>query len=115
MTKKVLLSAFALALFVAAFVSWKLLWAGTGFNKDKYYLYIKTGMSYDGLLDLLKKDTVIKSPYFFDLLSKQRNYPANIKAGKYEIKKGMNLVSIVRMLKNGRQAPVRLVITKLRT
>jgi UPF0755 protein len=38
-----------------------------------------------------------------------------VKAGKYEIRKDMSLLNIVRMLHNGRQAPVRLVITKLRT
>jgi UPF0755 protein len=38
-----------------------------------------------------------------------------VKAGKYEIKKGMSLIDIMRMLKNGRQTQVNLVITKLRT
>ena len=36
------------------------------------------------------------------------------KAGKYEIKKGMSLFELVRMLRNGRQTPVKLVITKIR-
>jgi UPF0755 protein len=38
-----------------------------------------------------------------------------LKAGRYEIKKGMSLFDIVRLLRNGRQTPVNLVITKLRT
>jgi UPF0755 protein len=37
-----------------------------------------------------------------------------VKAGKYEIKKGMSLFELVRVLKNGRQTPVKLVITKYR-
>ena len=43
------------------------------------------------------------------------DYWKNIKPGKYEIKKGSSLLTIIRMLRNGRQTPVNLVITKLRT
>ena len=38
-----------------------------------------------------------------------------IKPGKYEIKKDASIFSIIRMLRNGQQAPVNLVITKIRT
>ena len=43
------------------------------------------------------------------------NYDKNVKAGKYEISDGMSVVNLVRMLRSGRQSPVNLVITKLRT
>ena len=115
MIKKILFSAFFLLAITAALIGWIFWGSATSFEKDKYYLYIKTGMTYDEVLNLLKKDTVLKSPYFFNLLAKKIKYPANIKAGKYEIKKEMSLTDIVRMLKNGRQVPVNLVITKLRT
>jgi UPF0755 protein len=36
------------------------------------------------------------------------------KAGKYEIKDAMSLFELIRMLRNGRQTPVKLVITKIR-
>jgi UPF0755 protein len=38
-----------------------------------------------------------------------------IKPGRYEIRQGMGLLQISRMLRNARQSPVNLVITKLRT
>ena len=38
----------------------------------------------------------------------------SVKAGKYEIKKSMSLFELIRVLKNGKQTPVKLVITKLR-
>ncbi len=72
-------------------------------------------MTYNEVLDQLDKDTVLKSLFFFKLLADKTNYAANVKAGKYEIKKNMGLIDIVRMLKNGRQVPVNLVITKFRT
>lgn len=72
-------------------------------------------MSYDQVLELIKKDTVLKSSSFFKWLARRMDYPANVKAGKYEIKKGASLITILRMLRNGRQTPVNLIITKIRT
>ena len=72
-------------------------------------------MTYEQVQDLLKKDTVLNSPRFFNLLAQRLDYTENVKAGKYEIKKGMSLVEIIRMLRNGRQVPVNLVIKKIRT
>jgi UPF0755 protein len=72
-------------------------------------------MTYDQLHNLLEKDTVVKSPAFFDWVAARMDYPANLKAGKYEIKKDMSIFSLLRMLHNGRQTPVHLVILKFRT
>lgn len=115
MKRPVLLAASLLVLFVLSFTAWRFLGPAAAFKEDKYNLYIRTGMSYEQVLDLLNKDTVLKSPFFFKFLAARMDYPRNVKAGKYEIKKDMSLVSLVRMLRNGRQTPVHLVITKLRT
>ncbi|MHA4811824.1 endolytic transglycosylase MltG [Flavitalea flava] len=104
-----------LLFFVLVFSAWRFLGPATTFSEDKYNLYIRTGMNYEQVLDLLDKDTVLKSPSFFKWLAARMDYPQNIKAGKYEIKKDMSLLTLVRMLRNGRQSPVHLVITKLRT
>jgi len=115
MIRKAFLLIFLLVLFAAVFLVWEFFGPATSFSKEKYYLYIKTGMDYENVLTLLEKDTVLKSPAFFKLLAKKIDYPSNVKAGKYEIRKGMSLIEISRMLRNGRQIPVNLVITKLRT
>jgi UPF0755 protein len=115
MKKRITLISLALLLFVAAVVAWLFVGPATGFSRDKYFLFIKTGMNFNQLTELIKKDTVLKNPSVFTWLSKRMDYPANLKAGRYEIKSGENLISILRKLKNGHQAPVNLVITKLRT
>jgi len=102
-------------LLVLGFAGWRILGPGTAFSGDSYALYIRTGMTYDQLHNLLEKDTVIKSPAFFDWVAARMDYPANLKAGKYEIKKDMSIFSILHMLHNGRQTPVHLVILKFRT
>ncbi len=113
--KRILLSLSVILVLAAAFLGWRLLGPSTAFSGDKYDLYIGTGMSYEEVLNRLEKDTVLESPFFFDWLSHRIDYPRNVKAGKYEIKKGAPLLSICRILRNGRQVSVNLVITKLRT
>jgi UPF0755 protein len=115
MKKRIALITLAVLLLIAGIAAWNLLGPATAFNRDKYFLFIRTGMNFNQLNELMRKDTVLKNPRVFVWLSKRMDYPANIKAGRYEIKSGENLISILRKLKNGHQAPVNLVITKLRT
>jgi UPF0755 protein len=113
--KRFVLLVLLVFLLALAFAGWRILGPGTAFSSDSYALYIRTGMNFDQLRNLLEKDTVIKSPAFFDWIAARMDYPTNIKAGKYEIKKDMSLLSILRLLHNGHQTPVHLVILKFRT
>lgn len=113
--KRLILVVLLVFLLALAFVGWRIFGPATAFSGDSYALYIRTGMTYDQLRNLLQKDTVIESPALFDWVAARMDYPANVKAGKYDIKKGMSLLEIVRMLHNGRQTPVHLVILKFRT
>jgi UPF0755 protein len=113
--KKFFLGIVLVLLVVCAFLGWRVLGPGTAFSGDTYYLYIRTGMTYEQVLNVLEKDTVLRSPGMFDLVAGRMHYPQDVRAGKYEIRKDMGLLSIVRMLHNGRQIPVKIVITKFRT
>jgi UPF0755 protein len=115
MKKKIILACTGVFLVTVIFLGWRFLGPATAFPGEKYNLYIKTGMNYEAEITLLEKDHVLQSLSFFKWLAAKMDYPQNIKAGKYEIRKEMNLVAILRMLHNGRQTPVNLVITKLRT
>lgn len=114
MKKIILIIASVLLLFIG-FSAWRLLGSATAFQREKYDLYIRTGMNFDQLMALMKKDTVLKSPVFFSWVAGRMDYKENIKAGKYEIRKGMGLMNMIRMLQKGRQAPVHFTIAKLRT
>jgi UPF0755 protein len=113
--KRFLLATLFVFLLALSFFAWRMLGPGTAFSNDSYTLYIHTGMSYGQLLDLMEKDTVLKNPAFFNWMAARMNYPSAIKAGKYEIKKDMSILNILRVLHNGRQTPVHLVIVKFRT
>ena len=113
--KRIVLITVSVLVLLLGFAAWRLLGPATAFQRDKYELYVRTGMNYEQLLALLEKDTVIKSPSFFNWVAGRLDYRENVKAGKYEIPKGMGLFSMIRMLRNGRQTPVHFTIAKLRT
>lgn len=69
-------------------------------------------------MEQLKKQLVeekfLSGVTWFNLASKALGYKV-VKPGKYRVKGGSAVVSLVRMLKNGNQEPVNFVVTKIRT
>lgn len=114
--KKILLIVLLLVLIVAAVFGWQFFGAATGFPESKKTLYISSkAATKKAVIDSIVKNNLLKNPGTFDWLAGRMNYWQKIKPGKYDLKKGSSLLEIVRMLRNGQQAPVNLVITKLRT
>jgi len=79
------------------------------------YLYIKTGSSYDDVIATLQKEQILNNLASFELLAKQAGLDKKIKPGKYKINKNTSNYDLVKMLRNGQQEPVKLVINKFRT
>ena len=113
--KKLLLLLLLFLLVIVAAAGYLIVGPGTAFTDSRYDLFIHTGMNYNELDSLLRKDEVLAHPAVFKWLAKRVSYPTAVKAGKFEIRQGMSLLNILKMLRNGRQTPVNLVITKLRT
>jgi UPF0755 protein len=113
MKKKILFSILTAILLVVGFAAWKFL-GPTVHPPGKKFFYIRTGETYEGVKANLDKENIISGKSWFIWASKMIGYN-KVKPGRYEIKKGMNLVRLVRMLKNGQQTPVNFVITKIRT
>ena len=112
--KRILLILFLVLLITGVYCAWEVFGPTVSAPENKYF-YIKTGSVYGDVKNELKNRGIISGTFFFDKIAKQVKYDKNIKAGKYEIKNGMSLINLVRMLKGGRQSPVRFVINKIRT
>jgi UPF0755 protein len=112
--KKILPALLIIIVLLGGYAAWQVFGPTVNAPADKYF-YIKTGSSYNDVVNSLKEEKIISSPFFFDKLSKQAGYNKRVKAGRYQINNGMSLYNLIRMLKAGKQAPVRLVINKLRT
>jgi UPF0755 protein len=114
MKKKIILSALILVLAVAGFFTWKFYGPAVHVSEEKYYLYIRTGSSFDDLKKELTGNKFLHGTGWFSMSSSLAGFKT-IKPGRYKLTNGMSLFALVRMLKNGSQSPVNLVITKLRT
>src|SRR5262245_31468757 len=86
-----------------AFAAWKVFGPSVSTPQDKF-VYVRTGSSFSEMRNELISKNIISSSRWFDWVSSAMGFNT-AKAGKYEIKKGMSLFGLIRVLKNGRQTP----------
>jgi UPF0755 protein len=111
--KKIIAVLVVVLLGVGGYVGWNVFGGQVKAPADKYF-FIKTGTTYDEIVKEIHDKGIAKPGYFFDKLMSRANYKSNIKPGRYEIKDNMSIYGLIKMLKAGDQAPVRLVINKVR-
>lgn len=114
MMKKIILALLVVAV-IGGFMAWRYFYgAATAFNDKNYTLYIKTNSTYNDVYNTLVKDNVLKNPSAFSWLAGKMGYNTKVKAGKYNIKNGVGLYTLIGMLRTGDQEPINFTITKLR-
>ena len=114
--KNIIISIAIIVFVVVAVVAWLLFGSATSFKENKKYLYVYTGKADKAsVINFIEKNELLKNPAIFKLVANQMGVWKRLKPGRYEIKKGENVINITRMLRNNRQSPVNLVINKLRT
>ena len=101
-------------LLTGLYAAWEV-FGPTASPPENNYFYIHTGSTYDQVKSALKEQKILSRTFFFNIIARQVKYNRNIRPGRYEITRGMSVLNLVRMLKSGRQSPVRLVINKIRT
>jgi len=82
---------------------------------NEIVLYIPEGSSYEQAMDSIKAHVPVKHPAAFDWIAKRKNYPSNVKPGRYVIDKKMSYVEIINMFRSGNQAPVNVTFNNIRT
>lgn len=102
-------------LFLFGFTLFKVFGPNTGRLTKGEFLYVHTGSDYEQLKQSLSEGAFISDMWSFDLMARQLSLPSRVHPGKYKISAGMSNFKIIRMLRSGRQTPVKLTIHKLRT
>jgi UPF0755 protein len=104
-----------LAVVIMAIVG-RFFFSNTPFDDKSKFLFIHTGeASREAVMKSIHDENLVSNPGSFDMLATQMDVWPALRPGRYEIKKGTSLFQLARMLRNGTQSPVNLVITKLRT
>ncbi len=112
--KKLITVVVIILLAAGGWAGWNLYGPTVSAPEGKYF-YIRSGSSYDAVKKELFEKGIVKNEFWFKKVVSQVNYNKNIKPGRYEIKQGSSLVSLLKMLKRGYQTPVNFTISKLRT
>ena len=114
MLKKLLLALLLLGLAAAGYAYYALLVAPAVPDTlgDSVTIEIPSGSSYEQVLDTLAAAGIQPNRALFDPLAERMAYKRDrMRAGRYELTPGMSNVALIRKLRNGRQAPVNVVLT----
>jgi UPF0755 protein len=116
MWKKIVLISLFAGVLLGLLIGWRFFMSNTNFEEKSKFFYIRTGhANYQEVYQSLIDSNFIKNPSSFNFLANRLDVWTKLRPGKYEIKKGMSLFDIAKTLRNGKQSPVNLTITKIRT
>jgi UPF0755 protein len=116
MWKKIAVIGFVAGALIGLFIGWRFFMGNTNFPQKSKFFYIRTGhANYQEVYQSFIDSNFVRNPSSFDFVANRMDVWTKLKPGKYEIRKGMSLFDISKMLRNGKQSPVNLIITKIRT
>lgn len=99
-----------------AFTAWLLFGSATAFDENSRYFIIREGQTNKAaVLAILQEEKIVSGTAGLQIIGTVSTVWPKLKVGKYEVKKGQSAFAIARMLRNGKQAELRLVINKIRT
>ena len=103
-------------LLISGVSAWLVFGSNTSFSEAQRYFIVEEGKTDKAaVLATLQENGIVSQTLGLSILGQVSTVWPKIKPGKYEVKKGQSAFSIARMLRNGKQAEIRLVINKLRT
>lgn len=111
--RKIISGVMLLLLIIAGFIGYKTLGPSVS-NKNGKFIYIKTEDNISTVEEKLLSQKAIADKNWFRRVAGWLKFK-QIKSGRYEIKKGMSLYSLVKMLRNGNHSPIKMTIVKERT
>jgi UPF0755 protein len=84
-------------------------------NVKEAEIYIPTDATFDEVVDILKFTGYIIDIERFVWLANRKNYPSNVKSGRYILKNKMSNNDLINLLRSGRQSPVNVIFNNIRT
>lgn len=116
---RILALALLLVVIAAAVYFWKpiqaLYFTGVPASLPERFVNIPTGSSFEEVVDILKKGQFIDDEAAFRWLADQMKYKKDkMRAGRFEIQPGWSTRDLIKHLRNGEQAPVKVVFNNER-
>jgi UPF0755 protein len=86
-----------------------------GKTDEKTFVRIPDNSTFESVIDSVQANAKISNVMSFKQVAKLLQYNNKIRPGRYEIKNQTNNFRLIRMLRSGRQTPVRLTFNNIRT
>ena len=83
-------------------------------GQSELSLYIPTGADFEQVKDSLYSNGLIVNPASFEWWAAQRDYPDQVKPGRYILRDGMSNRQLCNMLNGGLQTPVKVTFNNMR-
>ncbi|MCB2378182.1 endolytic transglycosylase MltG [Hymenobacter sp. BT635] len=109
---RVLLPVLLLAGSVVLYKAWQLLWKPnvTASAFGPAYLYIRSGSSFQAVLDSLTRHELLRDPETFAQVARWRDYPAHVQPGRYLLTPELGNSALLDKLRLGQQDTVAFTI-----
>jgi UPF0755 protein len=78
-------------------------------------IIIPTGATYSQVLDTLESNLTIKNPKILEWVADKKKYPQLIKPGRYVIENDQSYISLIDLLRSGKQKPVKITFNNVRS
>ncbi len=79
------------------------------------FFYVQPGSSYEEVYENLADQGILTDEKSFGWVAERKEYPSNLKPGRYRIEDGMSNNELVNLLRSGTQTPVMVIFNNLRT
>ncbi|MCD6332341.1 MAG: endolytic transglycosylase MltG, partial [Bacteroidales bacterium] len=83
--------------------------------QDTVVFYIRTGTGFTEVIGDLKAKGWLRYPKGFEWVAARKNYPVQVKPGRYELHRGMSNSELVDLLRSGHQTEVKLIFHTTRS
>lgn len=84
-------------------------------ERKNMHIFIPTGSNYQDVKRILTENGILLNVNTFEWLAERKNYPNNVKPGRYLIKANWGNNELINLLRSGQQDPVKLKFNNLRT
>ena len=84
-------------------------------SEGPVYIKIPTGADFEEVKDTLYTKGIIQNKKYFELLADYKEYPQNVKPGRYKISDGMSNNELINLLRAGLQEPLNVTFHNART
>jgi UPF0755 protein len=100
---------------LVAVTLYKSLFKPVKIGEEGIEIIIPLDSEYEDVKDILREGSLVVNEKSFDLLAKRKNYPENIKPGRYVVTDAMSYNDIMNLLRSGSQTAVDIVFNNIRT